>query len=75
MLLRLVNNPNAAPSRVQSLRGSVRSSVNRQVSGSSDVLVVEKVTKFDVVTIAFTILAAIGGMTTAVFTLIKWVAG
>ncbi|MER6952501.1 hypothetical protein [Streptomyces sp. NPDC000618] len=41
----------------------------------ADKLDSEKVTKFDVVTITFTILAAIGGMTGAVIALIKWVAG
>ncbi|MCX5260394.1 hypothetical protein OOK27_40685 [Streptomyces canus] len=35
----------------------------------------EKVTKFDVVTIAMTILAAIGGLTGAVIAIIKWVTG
>ncbi|WP_328879097.1 hypothetical protein [Streptomyces sp. NBC_00299] len=41
----------------------------------ADKLDSEKVTKYDVVTITFAILAAIGGMTTAVLALIKWVIG
>ncbi|MGW3653458.1 hypothetical protein [Streptomyces sp. NPDC000878] len=41
----------------------------------ADKLDSEQVTKFDVVTITFTILAAVGGMTGAVVTLIRWVTG
>ncbi|MFE2473739.1 hypothetical protein, partial [Streptomyces mirabilis] len=41
----------------------------------ADKLDSEKVTKFDVVTITLTILAAIGGLTGAVVALIRWVTG